>query len=744
MKKTILTLAILLLACSLNGQKKTGIDHLITQRYVDSAGKEAIAIRIGGKPPALYRMPAVTSLPPGAVLLNGVPAYEWSFGCAPTSAAMMAGYYDQSWYPNMYSGPINGGLAPMNNSLWGYLIQNGDTLAQCPFSATRDGLDGRTTRGHVDDYWIKYDNTDPDPYITNGWTQHVYGGCTGDFMYTSQSAYGIPDGATGFGWYGTGWPKSCNESEHDGSYGLKQFFLSRGYPVEYYYNQLIDVFSSWPWGFSFNQYTQEIDAGRPVLLLIEEHVLLGCGYNPDGDTVYVHDTWDYDLHKMVWGGHYDTLLHYAVAIVKLAAPVTTALVSNITCTTATCGGNVTADTSIQVTARGICWSNVPNPNLTDNHTVDGWGRGVFSSTISGLDTGMTYFVRSYATSSLGTVYGNEMVFTTSSFYIGQAYGGGVIFYLNSTGDQGLIVAPYDQATGAQWGCNGTVIGTSTAFNAGPTNTTSIVIGCSQAGTAARICDELLLNGYDDWFLPSKDELNIMYQQKAVIPNLGTCSYWSSSEGGSTYVWVHNLFYGFQAYDGKTATWNYLRAIRAFPENPAPATRAVRNVNIAAGQTKCYDASQAIVVAGGDTYFKLGSGGSATLVAGQKISFLPGTHVCNGGYLRGYIAPGGPYCTAPATPLLATTSENDHAFINDPILNVFPNPTTGNFSVQLSDTKTCGNSIVNVYNVNGERILTGKLYGTELQEFTISYVPQGIYYVQVINGASVKTAKLIRL
>lgn len=91
--------------------------------------------------------------------------------------------------------------------------------------------------------------------------------------------------------------------------------------------------------------------------------------------------------------------------------VTTAEVTNIAQTTATCGGNVTSDGNAETT-RGICWSPSPEPDLTGPHTVDGTGKGEFVSQITGLAPTVKYYVRAYATNSVGTVYGNQREFTT--------------------------------------------------------------------------------------------------------------------------------------------------------------------------------------------------------------------------------------------------------------------------------------------------------------------------------------------
>ncbi len=152
---------------------------------------------------------------------------------------------------------------------------------------------------------------------------------------------------------------------------------------------------------------------------------------------------------------------------------------------------------------------------------------------------------------------------TGMISIGTYYGGGIIFYVDGTGQHGLIAAPYDQSSGAQWGCSGNTIGgTSTAIGTGQTNTTLIVNGCSTLGIAARICNDLVLNVYNDWFLPSKEELNLLYLQKNVVGGFANNYYWSSSEYQSWYAWELNFSNGNQDFNDKSFG-KYVRAVRAF-------------------------------------------------------------------------------------------------------------------------------------------------------------------------------------
>jgi uncharacterized protein (TIGR02145 family) len=94
--------------------------------------------------------------------------------------------------------------------------------------------------------------------------------------------------------------------------------------------------------------------------------------------------------------------------------LTTTAVSSITNTTASSGGTITSDGGSPVTVRGICWSTSISPTLANSFTADGTGIGAFTSNLTILSPGTTYYVRAYATNAIGTAYGNEVTFTTSA------------------------------------------------------------------------------------------------------------------------------------------------------------------------------------------------------------------------------------------------------------------------------------------------------------------------------------------
>jgi len=94
--------------------------------------------------------------------------------------------------------------------------------------------------------------------------------------------------------------------------------------------------------------------------------------------------------------------------------VFTSIINNIAIASATAGGEVTSDGGAYVTERGVCWTTSASPTTADNTTIDGGGTGAFTSDLTGLSSGTTYYVRAYATNSVGTAYGEERSFTTKN------------------------------------------------------------------------------------------------------------------------------------------------------------------------------------------------------------------------------------------------------------------------------------------------------------------------------------------
>jgi hypothetical protein len=146
-------------------------------------------------------------------------------------------------------------------------------------------------------------------------------------------------------------------------------------------------------------------------------------------------------------------------------------------------------------------------------------------------------------------------------------GGGIVFYL-TTGGHGLESAPIDQDIPQVWSNVNNTVGTSTVIGTGYSNTDLIIAQLGHTNSAAKVCKEYRGGGFSDWFLPSKDELYLIYKNLFFISKAGfnttapSC-YWSSSEWSSNSAWIYGSAAEYFGNNLKTTTSCRVRAIRAF-------------------------------------------------------------------------------------------------------------------------------------------------------------------------------------
>ena len=177
----------------------------------------------------------------------------------------------------------------------------------------------------------------------------------------------------------------------------------------------------------------------------------------------------------------------------------------------------------------------------------------------------------YNTSINSFEYYNGTKWFTIVHYVGELYGGGIVYYVYDGGQHGLIAAKADLSIGIRW-YGGTATNTcarADGIGGGLKNTAIIIAnqGPVDGNTfAARLCNEYIVTSgavtYADWYLPSKMELNILFLQKNVVGGFANALYWSSTEVSDTNAWLQNFSAPGQGSHSKIET-RYVRAIRAF-------------------------------------------------------------------------------------------------------------------------------------------------------------------------------------
>jgi hypothetical protein len=261
----------------------------------------------------------------------------------------------------------------------------------------------------------------------------------------------------------------------------------------------------------------------------------------------------------------------------------TATVSAINATSATAGCTAIADAGVTVGECGVCWSTSSGPTTAGSHIA---GTSGGSITLSGLNLATTYYLRSYAilystsASNTVTVYGAETSFKTVGYKDSDGF---YVFYdagsIQTDATYGnwryMVAAPSDMGTSKWSNTDGTLLGaTATAIGTGISNTAIIVAALGVNSVSALACTTATFTGYPahaDWYLPSKDELDLMMVNLAQNALGGFSSnnalfYWSSSEIDVYKIYIQSLSIG---------TGNY----RLRKDNNTGLTRAARRITV---------------------------------------------------------------------------------------------------------------------------------------------------------------------
>lgn len=225
---------------------------------------------------------------------------------------------------------------------------------------------------------------------------------------------------------------------------------------------------------------------------------------------------------------------------------------------------------IQSTNKGLL---IPRMSLEQRDSIVLPAKGLLIYQVD-REPGFYYFNGNSWTTISGQNNGNQ-------HYIGEFYGGGVIFWVDKTGEHGLICSAHDISSDQLWSNNiGTLVGLAAQSDwNGSSNSFEIMQQPGHTNSAAKLCDDYTNDDfgtgvYGDWYLPAIDQLSLLFQAKYMIDKaldndgnsltlvLSKAAYWSSTEAFFSTAWVQDIYYGYTYDDSKYYLYS-VRAVRDF-------------------------------------------------------------------------------------------------------------------------------------------------------------------------------------
>ena len=426
----------------------------------------------------------------------------------------------------------------------------------------------------------------------------------------------------------------------------------------------------------------------------------------------------------------------------VAPTVSTSAISAITSTSASCGGNVTADGGASVTARGVCWSTTANPTTANSKTSDGSGIGIFTSSITGLTAGTTYNVRAYATNSVGTSYGSNVTFTASSTSSSAptvattaisaitsttASSGG-----NVTLDGGASVT----ARGICWSttANPTTANSKTSDGTGTGTFTSSITGLTASTTYN-------VRAYATNSVGTSYGSNISFTTAAVSTGTwnkieNTASGWvtnnantysaAKNSGGSTWsLWLANASVQYTFTGTQVRIYSY--------REQGMATGNIYIDDVLVGSNVAWSQSSR-------TYQQLVWTSATLSNASHTIKIVTTGDYIQVDYLS--VLQGSAAATVSSMGLSSDVSTLD-ASVSLNAVSVYPNPANSFVNIDFGQNLGSGQARVEVLDMQGRRVYASGLISTEstLQLNTSEY-SKGIYLIRISRGTESVTKKVM--
>ncbi|MCX6277622.1 MAG: SUMF1/EgtB/PvdO family nonheme iron enzyme [Bacteroidetes bacterium] len=186
--------------------------------------------------------------------------------------------------------------------------------------------------------------------------------------------------------------------------------------------------------------------------------------------------------------------------------------------------------------------------------------------------------------------------------------------------------------------------------------------------------------------------------------------------------------------------------------PAPDKQSLINMNIINGEDTCFDATQTITVAGNGKTFTVHSGGSVTLIAGEKIVILPSAVVVSGGYLQASITSSGQYCGSQMASMFSNVAFTDNltpvansARSEHPFFRIYPNPVSEKLYIEIfDDGENDMKTTMKIFNLYGQEVIQEVFTGITTKEISLKNQAKGIYMISITKGLRIESQMIVKL
>jgi hypothetical protein len=464
---------------------------------------------------------------------------------------------------------------------------------------------------------------------------------------------------------------------------------------------------------------------------------------PSTENVIQHN-WQYNASGMPYGVPVSTT---CISTIPFLASISSQ-------SAAVCQGSTNGTATVTATGGTPPYTYLWNTNpVTTTATVTGLSSGTYTVTVTDAANHTATATATIGSNSLPSAYS----VTGAGEYCANS-GGREIGLANSQAGINYTMTPGNiQVSGT---------GNAISFGLQPAGTYTVAASNSTTGCANAMTGSAVVTSVN----PVPVGVTIVPSTTSPISSDEAITITATPTNGGTspaYQWkvngtnagTNNAIFSYEPSDGDAVNCILTSSLTCVTGNPATSNTVAISVqtvpqttqvtgSVAQGTTSCYNATQIVTVAGSGTTFTVQNGGTATIVAGQKITMLPGTKVLPSGYLHAYITTTNEYCgqqaptSAPVT--TSVTEENPSPSAAAADFRLYPNPATNQFTIAATGQELPESFDVTIFGMNGETVTSAKFGGSESHQFDLSDFNPGLYFVQVVADGKSETKKLVKV